>query len=58
MNKESLSLFETLTQLPGAPGFEHEVRKFVRKQLEPISDEIVTDRLGSIFLYFINKDIQ
>ena len=49
MNKDSLTLFETLTQLPGAPGFEHEVRNYVRKQLEPISDEIVTDRLGSIF---------
>lgn len=49
MQNETLELFRTLTELPGAPGFEHEVRKFVRTQLEPVSDEIIQDRLGSIF---------
>jgi putative aminopeptidase FrvX len=49
MNADTLSLFRTLTELPGAPGFEHEVRKFVRSQLEPVSDEIVQDRIGGIF---------
>jgi putative aminopeptidase FrvX len=49
MNEETIALFRTLTELPGAPGFEHEVRRFVRSQLEGISEEIVQDRLGSIF---------
>jgi len=49
MNEQTLLLFKTLTELPGAPGFEQEVRKFVRAQLEPLSEEIVTDRLGSVF---------
>ncbi|EIT85498.1 glutamyl aminopeptidase [Fictibacillus macauensis ZFHKF-1] len=49
MNKETLQLFKTLTELPGAPGFEHEVRKFVKKEIQPYSDEIITDRLGSVF---------
>ncbi|MDN4072562.1 M42 family metallopeptidase [Fictibacillus terranigra] len=49
MNTETLDLFRTLTELPGAPGFEHEVRKFVRKEIEPLSDEIIQDGLGSIF---------
>lgn len=49
MDQETLQLFKTLTELPGAPGFEHEVRRFVRQQLEKYSDEIVQDRLGSIF---------
>jgi putative aminopeptidase FrvX len=46
MNHE---LFKTLTELPGAPGNEHAVRKFMREQLEKYADEVVQDRLGSIF---------
>ncbi|RXZ81344.1 M42 family peptidase [Paenibacillaceae bacterium] len=49
MNKETLELFQTLTELPGAPGFEHEVRGFVRERLARVTDELVQDRLGSIF---------
>lgn len=49
MNQETLQLFKTLTELPGAPGNEHLVRKFMRSELEKYSDEIVQDRLGSIF---------
>ncbi|RFU69738.1 M42 family metallopeptidase [Bacillus sp. V59.32b] len=49
MDQESLSLFKTLTELPGAPGNEHAVRKFMRSELDKYSDEIVQDNLGSIF---------
>ncbi len=49
MKEETLRLFQTLTELQGAPGFEHDVKKFVRSQLEPVSDEIIQDKLGSIF---------
>lgn len=49
VNNETLQLFKTLTELPGAPGFEHEVRAFVKKELEKYSDEIIQDRLGSVF---------
>lgn len=49
MNNETLELFKTLTELPGASGNEHQVREFMKKQLEPLSDEIVQDKLGSIF---------
>lgn len=49
MNEETLQLFKTLTELPGAPGNEHYVRAFMRTQLEKYSDEIVQDRLGGIF---------
>ncbi|HSH24908.1 MAG TPA: peptidase M28, partial [Massilibacterium sp.] len=34
MNKETLQLFKTLTELPGASGFEHEVRTFMKSELE------------------------
>lgn len=49
MNQETLELFKTLTELPGAPGNEHAVRKFMRSELTKYSDEIIQDRLGSIF---------
>ncbi|RSK28216.1 M42 family peptidase [Bacillus sp. HMF5848] len=49
MNQETLQLFKTLTELPGAPGNEHQVRKFMRSELEKYSEEILQDRLGSIF---------
>ncbi|RFU68731.1 M42 family peptidase [Peribacillus saganii] len=49
MNEETLSLFKTLTELPGVPGNEHSVRKFMKQELEKYSEEIVQDGLGSIF---------
>lgn len=47
MNQETLTLFKTLTELPGTPGNEHQVRKFVRSELEKYSDSIIQDNLGA-----------
>ncbi|MCF6094160.1 M42 family metallopeptidase [Microaerobacter geothermalis] len=44
-----LELFKELTEAPGAPGFEDEVRKIMRKHLASYADEVVQDNLGSIF---------
>lgn len=49
MNEKTLQLFKTLTELPGAPGNEHQVRAFMREQLGLYADEIIQDNLGSIF---------
>jgi glutamyl aminopeptidase len=49
MNQDTLDLFRNLTELPAAPGFEREIRQFVRGELEKYTVEIVQDRLGSIF---------
>ncbi|HEY4566800.1 MAG TPA: M42 family metallopeptidase [Savagea sp.] len=49
MNQETMELFRTLTELPGAPGDERAVRAFMKQRLEPVSDELIQDRLGSIF---------
>ncbi|GAA1369510.1 MULTISPECIES: M42 family metallopeptidase [Peribacillus] len=49
MNHETLELFKTLTELPGASGNEHAVRSFMKSELQKYSDEIVQDRLGGIF---------
>lgn len=49
MNEQSRQLFKTLTEMSAAPGFEKELRQFVRQELEGVSDECVQDRMGSIF---------
>jgi glutamyl aminopeptidase len=49
MNQQTLQLFQALTEMPAASGFEKELRRYVRAQLEPVSDEIIQDRLGGIF---------
>lgn len=49
MNQETLDLFRTLTELPGAPGNEHQVRSFMKKELNKYADEVIQDRLGGVF---------
>lgn len=49
MNEKTLKLFQTLTELPAVAGDEHLVRKFMKEQLKPYADEIVQDKIGSIF---------
>lgn len=44
-----MELFKKLTEAPGAPGFEHEVRAIMREELSKYADEIIQDNLGSIF---------
>jgi putative aminopeptidase FrvX len=49
LKAETLQLFKTLTELPGAPGNEHAIRKFMKSELEKYSDNIIQDNLGGIF---------
>jgi glutamyl aminopeptidase len=49
MNEETLALFKTLTELPGPSGFEGPVRAFMKEQLAKYADDIIQDRLGSVF---------
>lgn len=49
MQKDTLRMFKTLTELPGAPGNEHFIRDYMRGELEKYSDEIIQDNLGGIF---------
>ncbi|WP_099158812.1 M42 family metallopeptidase [Virgibacillus ndiopensis] len=49
MKQETLDLFKTLTELQGAPGNEHLVRKFMKGELEKYADEIIQDNLGGVF---------
>lgn len=41
MEKETLELFQTLTELNGASGFEHDVRHFMKRQLEKYKEQLV-----------------
>ncbi|PKR79328.1 peptidase M28 [Halalkalibacillus sediminis] len=49
MNQETREMFKTLTELPGAPGNEHQVRQYMKGELEKYSDEVIQDRLGGVF---------
>ncbi|GEK33863.1 M42 family metallopeptidase [Kurthia sibirica] len=49
MQQDTLDMFKTLTELPGAPGNEKAVRDFMRQELSKYADEIVQDNLGGIF---------
>jgi putative aminopeptidase FrvX len=43
-----LAMYEALTGAPGPSGYEEPVRQVVRKYLEPVSDELISDHLGSL----------
>ena len=45
MHKETIEMFKTLTELPGAPGNEHAVRNYMRGELGKYSDELIQDNL-------------
>ncbi|KUP25571.1 M42 family metallopeptidase [Paenibacillus sp. DMB5] len=49
MNQETMDMFKTLTEFPAAPGFERELRAYVKNAMSPYTDEFVQDRLGSLF---------
>jgi putative aminopeptidase FrvX len=42
-------LYKELVNLPGAPGFEQHVKKYMKENLTPHVEEIFEDRIGSIF---------
>lgn len=43
-----LKMYEELTTVNGIAGFEEPVRKVMRKYLEPLTSQMITDNLGSI----------
>lgn len=49
MQKDTMNMFQTLTELQGAPGNEKRVRDYMTGELKKYSDEIINDNLGSVF---------
>lgn len=43
-----IQLLETITQVPGAPGYEHKLRTFLETELESYVDEMYTDAMGNL----------
>jgi putative aminopeptidase FrvX len=43
-----LSLFKKVCEIPGAPGFEHAIRKFVCETVKPFVDELRVDNIGNV----------
>ncbi|NMO94891.1 M42 family metallopeptidase [Paenibacillus lemnae] len=55
MKQYTMDLLKTLTEFPAAPGFERELRSWVKDALSPYTEEFVQDRLGSIFAVLRGK---
>jgi len=48
MEKRELELMGKMMDAFGPSGFEREINRIVMKEVEPIADEIITDKLGSV----------
>ncbi|SDI79177.1 M42 family metallopeptidase [Natribacillus halophilus] len=49
MDEQTKDMFRTLTEMPGPPGHEHQVRAYVKQELNKHADEVIQDKLGSVF---------
>lgn len=49
LSQKTLERMKTLTELHGAPGFEDQVRDYMRRELKDNADELIQDGLGGIF---------
>ena len=48
MKKLDIELLRRICETPGAPGFEDRIRNLVRKEAEPLCDEIREDSMGNL----------
>ena len=55
MALEKLELLGDLSNLPGPPGFEDEVRAHLASVVKPFADRVRTDRLGNLIASFEGK---
>lgn len=49
MNETTFQLIKKVTELQATSGSEHQMREFMRKEMEPLVDDIQQDGLGGIF---------
>jgi len=54
----NIELLEKITQIPGAPGYEHKIRSFIKSQLEGVTDELYTDPMGNLIAVLKGKTDQ
>jgi len=46
-----IDLLKDTTQIPGAPGFEHRIRSFIKEKVSPFADELNTDPMGNLIAF-------
>jgi len=44
----NIELLRETTQIPGAPGYEHRIRSFIKEQIKDCVDELYTDPMGNL----------
>lgn len=44
----NIPLLKKICELPGAPGFEHRIRDFVKKEVAPLVDKVEVDAMGNL----------
>lgn len=49
IRQETLNRMKELTELHAVPGFENEVREYLKEKMAPFVDEIIGDNMGSIY---------
>lgn len=49
MNQDDFIRIKEITEIQSASGFEHNIRRFVKGELEPLVDEVQVDGLGGVF---------
>lgn len=52
----NIELLKKICELPGAPGFEHRIRDFVKKEVTPLVDEVQVDAMGNLIAIKKGKD--
>lgn len=48
-NTKTLERIKNLTELHGAPGFENEVRDYMKKEMAPYVDEFLQNKMGGFY---------
>lgn len=51
-----VKLLATITETPGAPGFENQIRNFIKKEVSPFVDEMSIDAMGNLIALKKGKD--
>lgn len=46
----NLNLLKTICEIPGAPGFEHRIRAFLKEQVADLADEMSVDPMGNLMV--------
>ncbi|MBI5974269.1 M42 family metallopeptidase [Staphylococcus canis] len=49
MSQKTIERMKTLTELHGAPNFEHQVRQYLKQEMRPFVDEFIDDRMGGFY---------